>query len=122
MMRAKFFRERFLVLAASDAHGFKAHLRGKLDAQMPKATEAENGDQISGARAAVAQRIESSDAGAQQRPRIHGGKRIGNQRELRGGRQHEFGVATVAREARDLAALAAGHKIAAAARIAMAAM
>jgi hypothetical protein len=60
--------ERFLIHAAGDRDGFESHLRGELNSQVAEATNAQYGHEIAGARAAVAQRIESGDAGAHQGP------------------------------------------------------
>src|SRR6267154_1886374 len=118
MVRAEFFRERFLVSSASDAHCFKPHLGCKLHTQMSQPADAENANEVSRPRSAIAQRIECSDACAQEWPRVDGGKFSRDRRERRCGGQHVFRVAAIASQARDLASFAARNKIAATARIA----
>src|SRR5262249_10653504 len=71
--RAEFPGERLLVLAASDGNGTEAHLRRVLNAEVAEPTDAEDRDEVARACAAVAQRVESGEAGAHERGRIGGG-------------------------------------------------
>ena len=69
-VRAELLRQRLLVRAARDRDGPESHLRRELHAKMAEAADAQHRDQIAGARAAVAQRVECRDAGTQQRRRV----------------------------------------------------
>src|SRR5579864_5550052 len=122
MLCAKLFCERLFIFSARDGNGFKPHLSRKLNAQMAEPSESEDGDKVAGPRAAISQCIERGDPRAEERSRIRGGNRIGNPGQSRGGNKHEIGIAPVAGDTCDLPTFAAGHKIASAAGIAIAAM
>ena len=81
VVRAELPGERLLVGAARDRDGAEAHLRGELHAEMAEAADAEDGDQVARPRAAVAQRVEGGDAGAQQRRRLGRLSSVGDARQ-----------------------------------------
>jgi hypothetical protein len=94
---------------------------GKLDGQMPQTTHAKDRHQVAGARATVPERVECSDAGAQQRCRLDiiqvirhvcGSRHIG---------KHMSGVAAVARDACDSLDILTGKRLISAATRTMAA-
>ena len=122
MHRAKLAGERLLILAARDGDGLEAHFGGVLRAEMAETAEAEDGDEIAGARAAVAQGVEGGDAGAHERRGIGGREVIGHERDADGGGDHVIRVAAIEVDAGDLVVHGAGEEIAAAAIIAMATM
>jgi len=62
--------ERALVGVARDRDRAKAELRQELDGEVPEPAEPLNGDQITGARRAVPQRVERRDAGAEERRKV----------------------------------------------------
>src|SRR5207237_567582 len=66
MLRTELPRQRLFVRAAGDCSRSESHFRRKLHTEMAKSADAEHGDEIAGPRAAVAQGIESRDAGAHQ--------------------------------------------------------
>jgi len=84
---------------------------------MAKSADALNGDQIAGARAGVAKRIENRDAGAKQRRSFGGGEVIWDSGNRFGGRNHVFRVTAVMADAGNFVELAE-NEIAAAAGIA----
>jgi len=61
-----------LVCAASDSNGLEPHPSGELHSEVAEAPDAENSDEVTRACAALAQRIEGGDSGAQQRSRLGG--------------------------------------------------
>jgi hypothetical protein len=65
--RAQLTGQRLLVLAAGNAHGVKAHLRGILHPEVAEPAQAEYGDHVPRPRAAVPQRVEHGHAGTHQR-------------------------------------------------------
>ena len=69
-VRAELLGKRSFVFAARDGHGAIAAFGRVLHAEMAQAADAEDGDGVAGARAAVAQAVEGGDAGAQQRAGI----------------------------------------------------
>ena len=71
MLRAELLCQRLLIAPSCDGDSLKTHLRGKLNAQMTKSADTQNGDYITGLRAAVAQRVESSNPGAHQRSGLY---------------------------------------------------
>ena len=71
MARAKLLRQRPFVCPSRDGNGLETHLRGKLNTQMAEPAYTQYGDDISGLRAAVPERIESGNPGAHQRPRLY---------------------------------------------------
>ncbi len=116
-MRAELERELRLVLAASDGDRVEAHLCGELHGKMPEPADAVNGDDIARLRAGIAQRIESGDAGAEQRRRGGGVKLVGNRRQGVDRRDHVIGIAAVIMDAGHFE-IAAGDEVAAAAAVA----
>jgi hypothetical protein len=86
-----------------------------------QAADAENGDQIARAGAAVPQRVEGGDARTEQRRRIFGLQVVGHGGERLERRNHVLGIAAVIGDAGNLAVLA-GDEIAATAGVAMPAM
>src|SRR5258708_14273295 len=70
---AQLFGQRLFVLAAGDANGRVAHFRGELNAEMSKPAQAKYGHELPGPGAAVAQGVESCDAGAHQGSRLYRG-------------------------------------------------
>src|SRR6266853_6734238 len=58
MMRAESPGQRPLVVTSRDGHSLETHLRGKLNTEMTQPSQSEYGNQIIGARAAIAQRVE----------------------------------------------------------------
>lgn len=61
---AQFLGQRFLVGAAPDGDGAKAHLAGVLNSEMAETADALDRDQVSGARSGIAQRVVNGNAGA----------------------------------------------------------
>jgi hypothetical protein len=113
--------ERLFVLAAGDADGLEAHLGGILDAEVAEAAEAEDGDDVAGLCAAVAQGVEGRDAGAHERGGLLVGQVARAQGDGTGGRDHVVGISAVEGDAGDLGA-DAGKEVAAAAGVAVAAV
>ena len=111
---AEFAGEGSLSLPRPMANGAEAHLPRVLDAEMAEAADALHGDQIAGARARVAQRVENRDAGAEQRRGFGGRKIVGHGRDRFGGRDHVFGITAIMADGGDFLVLAE-HEIAAAA-------
>jgi hypothetical protein len=69
-MRAKLLREYGVLWPAPDGRDLVAELLRELNAKVPEPTDTLDGDEITGQRAAVAQRIERRDAGAHERSRL----------------------------------------------------
>src|SRR5712671_6675150 len=68
---------------------------------MSQATDALDSDEISAAKAGVAQGVVSSDAGAEERGGFGGAEVIGDGRDAAGFGDHNFGVAAVDGDAGD---------------------
>jgi len=81
-------------------------LTGVLNSEMAEASDTLNCDQLTGARARVAQRVEDGDAGAEERGGFGGGEIVGDCRYRLGGRDHVLGVAAVVSDARNLSVFA----------------
>ena len=64
MMRAKFPRERFLVLPSAKRHRLEAHLPCVLNSEVSQSANAVHGYHVAGTRAGVAQGIEDGHAHA----------------------------------------------------------
>ena len=79
--------------------------------QMAESAHAMNGDQIPGTRAAMPQRIEGRDPGAQQRRRFDRIHVLGQACQRRGARQHVGGIAAVARDAGRSLHVLAGERV-----------
>src|SRR5208337_2752650 len=106
---AQFPRQRLLVAPAIDRDGAKALPRGELDPEMPEAADTVDGDEIAGAGAAVAERIERGDAGAKQGRRLDRVEIVGRMRDRGGPSHHVRGVAAVPGDAADLGHCFAGE-------------
>src|SRR5215470_15398486 len=117
MVRAEFFRQRFLVLATSQRNGFEAHLASVLHTEMAEAADALHRDDVTGARAAVAQRIEDRHARAHEWSGFLRRNLAGNHCQRFRRCDHVFGIATIEVDTGHLAIDAHG-KIAAATFIA----
>ena len=99
--RAELPRERFLVLPAGDGDGAEAHLRGVLHAQVAEAADAEDGDDVAGDRAAVAQGVKRREAGAHERRGVdRWASPPGTTRQRRRRGDHVVGVTAVEGDAR----------------------
>ena len=122
VMRAKFLRQRFLVFSPRDADRPEAHLHRVLHPEVSQTAEAEHGDQVTGPRAAVPQRVVSRDAGAHQRRGFHGRQIVRHQRQRDGRSEHVVGITAIKGDAGNLQRHLAGKEIAVATGIAMAAM
>src|SRR5208283_4492014 len=94
--------ERFLVLAACDRNRMTAHLGRELHTEVTQPADSEYRDAIPGPGAAVTQRIERGDSGAQQRRSLRGGQfvRDGGQRFER--YEQVICISAVVRDARNL--------------------
>src|SRR6185369_8591527 len=92
-----------------------------LNGEMPEPADTLHRDQVTGARAGVAQRIEDGDPRAHQRSGLFGGQAFGNMRNRLGGSDDIIGVATVEVCPGDLLVFAK-HKIASPARFTREAM
>src|SRR5205823_1204733 len=111
VLRAERARQLLLVPTAIDRHGTQTLARGKLNGQMAESAHAMNGDQIPGTRAAMPQRIEGRDPGAQQRRRFDRIHVLGQACQRRGARQHVGGIAAVARDAGRSLHVLAGERV-----------
>ena len=69
---------------------------------MAEAADAEDGDEVAGARSAVAQAVEGGDAGAEQRGGVDVGEVVGHEGEGVGGSDHVVGIAAVVADAGDV--------------------
>src|SRR5437899_11536659 len=112
MMRAKFFRHRFLVLTSTDRDGLKSHLPSVLNSEMSQTADARHGDWLAGACARIAERVTDSNARAHERPCFLRQQFIGNRRQSCRRCDHLLGVPAVKIEACDFA-IGAHCKIAA---------
>ena len=100
-MRSKLFGERSFVLSASDGDGAIAGLGGVLNGKVTESADAEDGDSVAGAGAAVAQGVEGGDAGAEQRRGVRVGEVVGDEGEGVGRGDDVVGVAAVEVDAGD---------------------
>src|SRR6185295_13609537 len=113
LVRAELLRQRGLVGAAGDRDGPKAHLRGELDRQVAEAANALDRDGVSGAGAAVAERVEGGDAGAEQRAGFHRPQRLREARHRLAGDDHVLRVPAVIADPGDPLLLAVDEQSAA---------
>jgi hypothetical protein len=93
------------------------HLPRKLDAKMPKTTNALHGDQISAAQAGITKSIVGRDASAEERGGFCGPKLIGNGGEAARFSNHYFRVSSIYGDSRDHRILTI-HHVSASARFA----
>ena len=123
-LRAELFGEWALVGSASDGDGAVAALGGVLHAEMAEATDAEDGDSVAGASAAVAKCVVGRDAGAEKRRGVNIGEVAWNEGEGVGRSDDVVCIAAVEADAGDKLIFAEGEIAAAAgmAVIAVAAM
>src|SRR5579862_7431287 len=98
MVRAQLPRERFLIAAARDGDGLEAHFHRVLYAEVAESADAEDPDEIAGARLAVAQRVERGHTGAHQRRRFGRTQTVRNARERHRRRDDVWRVAAVVGE------------------------
>src|SRR5680860_438416 len=68
--RAQFLSQSLFVFSSGNGYRLEAHLARKLYAQMSKTADTQNSDHVTGARAAIAKRIEGRNAGTKQRGRF----------------------------------------------------
>src|SRR5262249_54191855 len=89
-----------LLRAARDGDDLAAHLRGKLDRQVPEPPDAHHRDAVTGTHRAGAQPVKSGDARAQQRCSILGRELVGHSRQRVGRHYYRLGVSAVEGDAR----------------------
>jgi hypothetical protein len=89
---------------------------------MSKPAQAYHGHDLARPRAAIAETIESSDAGAHQRRRFHGGQFVGDPRNRFGASDYVVGVASVGGDAGHQTEGLASEEVAAATGVAVAAI
>ena len=118
---AEFARERLFVLAARDGDGTETHFCGELDAQMAETANSEDSDEIPRAGAALPQRVEGCDTGADERTGIDRGEVIRYGCQGLEGRDHVIGIAAVVGNPGNQEVYT-GDEVAAPAGLAMAAM
>ena len=111
---AEFFGEGGIFGAASNSRDFISEFIGELNAEMAKAADAEDGDEITGESAAVAKGVVGGDAGAEKRTGFGVGESFGEGGEGFDCSDHELLIAAVVRDAGDFE-IAAIAKVAAAA-------
>src|ERR1035441_9935937 len=99
---AELARERVLVFTARDGDGAESALGCILHGEVPKAADAQDGDGVTGTRAAVAQTVEGGDAGAEQRGSIHVIQFFGDEGQGVGRGDDVVRIAAVKADARDL--------------------
>src|SRR5690242_20193439 len=113
-MRTQFFRQWPFVFTAADGHGLESHSARILYAKMSESADALHGDDVTGTRTGIAQRVVNRHARAHERPRFFRWQFVGN-RSQRGRRcDHILSIAAIEIDAGDFA-IAAHRKIAAAA-------
>src|SRR2546428_8656640 len=100
-MCAQFARQRFLVVSSVDGHRLEAHLPRVLNSQMPQSANTVDRDDLSSARAGVAQRVVHRDACAHERPCFLRGQFIRNRSQRGHRRNHVLGVSAIEIDARD---------------------
>ncbi len=115
-VRAELLGERAFVGSAGDSDGAVAAFCGVLHAEMTEASDAEDGDEVAGARSAVAEAVVGGDAGAHEWGGVHVGEIVWDEREGVGGGDDVVGIAAVEADAGDLAILAENEIAAAAGR------
>src|SRR5580704_12317471 len=99
-VRAQVFRQLFLVTSTPDCDSTKSHMPGKLDAKMPKSTNALHGDKISAAQAGVAKSVVSRDTCAKQGGGFGGLELIWNRADAARFSDHYFRIPSIRRYSR----------------------
>src|SRR5262249_26997446 len=122
MMRAEFFRERFLVFAACDADGPKTHPGRVLNSKMSQPTKPQHCNDVAWPRATVAESVERRDARAHQGRAVYGIQTFRHARQRNRRRNHVFAVTAIEGNSRRLQIHRARKEIAATAVVAMAAI
>src|SRR5580700_7227213 len=110
-------RQLFLVASTSDCDGTESQMPHKLDAKMPKSTNALHGDQISAAQAGVAKSVVSRDTRAEKRGGFGGLELIRNRTDAARLGDHHFRIPSIRGYSRYHRVLAI-HDVSAAARFA----
>src|SRR5207237_1027747 len=102
-MCAQFFRQWSFVLAAADGHGFESHSARILHTKMSESADPLHGDDVTGTRTGIAQRVVNRHARAHKRPGFFRRQFIGNRRQ-RGRRcDHILGIAAIEIDTGDFA-------------------
>jgi hypothetical protein len=99
-VRAQVFRKLFLVASLPDCDSTESHVPRKLDAKMPKATNALHGDQISAAQASVAKSVVGGDTRAEERSGVYGSEFVRDGRDAARFSNHHFRIPTIRRYSR----------------------
>src|SRR5713226_2351851 len=116
-VRAQVFRKLFLLASLPDCDGTESHVPGKLDAKVPKATNALHSDQISAAQAGVAKSVVGGDTRAEERGGFCGTELIRNGRDAARFSDHHFRISSIRSHSRCHRVLTI-HNVSASARFA----
>src|SRR5688500_5003563 len=94
-MRTQIFGKLFLSASTSDGDSMESHVARKLNAKMPKATNALHRDQISAAQIGVAKSVEGRDARAEKRGGFYGTELIRNRSDAARFSDHHFRISSI---------------------------
>ncbi len=92
---AQVFRKLFLVASLPDGDSMESHVPRKLDAEMPKATNALHSDQISAAQTSVAKSVVGRNTRAEERGGLDGSEFVRNGSDAVRFSNHHFRIATI---------------------------
>src|SRR5882762_214132 len=94
-LRAQVFRKLFLVASLPDGDSAESHVPRKLDAKMPKATNALHRDQISAAQASVAKSVVGCNTRAEEWGGLYGCELIRNGSDAVRFSNHHFRISSI---------------------------
>jgi hypothetical protein len=94
-VRTQVFRKLFLLAPTPDCDSAESHVPRKLDTQMPKATNALHGDQISPVQAGVAKSVVGGNTRAEERGGIYGTELVRNGSDAACFSDHHFRISSI---------------------------